>query len=188
MNFFTTMEPALQTYWYIAIPISLIFVVQAIMTFVGMDASDGLEADFSGDTVGTEDTFQLFSFRNLVNFLLGFSWGGISFYNLIENKIVLGVVAFLIGAVFLVLFFLIIRQLRKLEEDNTFKLHMVVDKTGDVYLKIPAEKSGHGIIQVSVQGAIREIKAVTDGPEIASGSVIRVRSVLSQDLVIVEKL
>ncbi len=188
MDFFSKMDPALQTYWYIAIPVSLIFIIQAIMTFVGLDSGDGLEADFDGDMDGGDEAFQLFSFRNLVNFLLGLSWGGISFYKLIENKLVLGLVAFAIGAAFLIVFFLIMRQLKKLEEDNTFTVQMALDRTGDVYLKIPAEKSGSGIIQVSVQGSVREIKAVTEGEEIPSGAMIRVIAILSQDLVVVEKL
>ena len=189
MDFFTSMEPMLRTYWFIALPVSLIFLIQAIMTFTGLDAGDGLDADFDGDTgAGGDAPFQLFSFRNLVNFLLGFGWGGIAFYDTIPNKVVLGIVAVLIGGLFLVLFFLIIRQLTKLEENNTFRLPMAVGKTGTVYLTIPAEKSGSGIIQVSVNGAIREISAITLNERIESGRMIRVTAVESDNLVIVEKL
>ena len=38
------------------------------MTFVGADASDGLDADFDGDLGGSDTPFQLFSFRNLIQF------------------------------------------------------------------------------------------------------------------------
>lgn len=188
MDFFNTMEPMLRTYWFIALPVSLIFLIQAIMTFTGMDAGDGIDADFDGDTGGGDAPFQLFSFRNLVNFLLGFGWGGIAFYTTISNKVTLGIVSFLIGSIFVALFFLIIRQLKKLEENNTFRLSMAVGKTGNVYLSIPAEKSGSGIIQVSVQGAVREIHAITLNERIESGAMIRITAVESDNLVIVEKL
>lgn len=188
MDFFDSMEPMLRTYWFIALPVSLIFLIQAIMTFTGLDAGDGLDADFDGDMDGGDTPFQLFSFRNLVNFLLGFGWGGICFYSTIPNKVVLGIVAFLIGCVFLLLFFLIIRQLRKLEENNTFQLPMAIGKTGNVYLTIPANKSGSGIVQVSVLGAVRELNAVTIGERIESGSMIRVTAVESDNLVQVERL
>lgn len=191
MEFFDNLDPMLRTYWFIALPVSLIFVIQAIMTFVGMDSSDGLDADFDGDMNSDSSgaaPFQLFSFRNLVNFLLGFSWGGIAFFKLIPNKFMLGAVAFVIGAIFLMLFFLIIRQLKKLEEDNSFKLPMSVGKTGNVYLTIPASKTDSGIVQVSVNGTLRELKAVTPGDKIESGTLIRVTGIESDTLIIVERL
>ena len=80
MEFFSSMDTYLQGFWFIAIPVSIIFVIQTVMTFVGANASDGLAADFDGDFSGNDAPFQLFSLRNLVNFLLGFSWTGISFY------------------------------------------------------------------------------------------------------------
>jgi hypothetical protein len=105
MEFFESMEPLLRTFWYIALPASLFFIIQSIMTFVGMDAHDGVDADFNSDFSGESAPFQLFSLRNLVNFMLGLGWGGICFYGVIENKIVLTGVALLVGIIFVALFF-----------------------------------------------------------------------------------
>ena len=60
MEFFSSMEPSLKGFWFIAIPVTLIFIIQTIMTFVGANASDGLEADFDGDFSGDDAPFQLF--------------------------------------------------------------------------------------------------------------------------------
>lgn len=188
MDFFNAMEPMLRTYWFIAIPASIIFILQTIMTLIGLDGSDGTTADFDGDLTDGDAPFQLFSFRNLINFLLGVGWGGISFYSLISNKFLLGVIAFLIGVLFLVIFFYIIKQLTKLEEDNTFKLEMSVGKTGNVYLTIPENKTGTGLVQVSVRGAVRELHAITTGEKIESGALIKVIAMESETLVIVEKI
>src|SRR5690606_3646473 len=114
MELFHNLEPWLKTFWFIAIPVRLIFLVQAAMTFIGADAADGIEADFEGDLGSSDAPFQLFSFRNLVNFLLGFSWSGISFYDHIPNKMLLLAVAVVIGVFFVWLYFFIIRQLQKL--------------------------------------------------------------------------
>ena len=89
MEILNQLDPLLQSFWYIAIPASLIFVIQTIMTFVGADASDGVSADFDSNLDGIDAPFQLFSLRNLINFLLGFSWTGISFFSTISNKFVL---------------------------------------------------------------------------------------------------
>ena len=65
MEFFSSMDTYLQGFWFIAIPVSIIFVIQTVMTFVGANASDGLAADFDGDFLGEDAPFQLFSLRNL---------------------------------------------------------------------------------------------------------------------------
>jgi hypothetical protein len=102
-DFLTNAAPELKIFWYVALPTTVIFLIQTVLTFIGADANDGGEANFEGD-FESETPFQLFSLRNLINFLLGFSWGGISFWNTIENKGLLLFVAFLIGASFLVFF------------------------------------------------------------------------------------
>lgn len=188
MEFFDNLDPLLRAFWYIALPASLIFLVQTVMTFMGADASDGVDADFDSDLSGADAPFQLFSLRNMINFLLGLGWGGVSFYTTISNPAVLIIVAVLIGAAFVYLFFLIIKQVQKLAEDNTFKITQTVQKTGTVYLRIPAQKSGSGIVQVSVNGSVHELKAVTDGDEIPSGTMIRVVEILDDHLILVTKL
>lgn len=188
MEFFSSMEPLLQTFWYIALAASLIFIIQTIMTFAGMDATDGVDADFNSDLSGTDAPFQLFSLRNLVNFLLGFGWGGICFWHYVENKLIVSFIAILVGAFFLWAFFIIIKQIQKLAEDNTFKIEESLNKTCSVYLSVPANKSGIGKIQVSVKGTTRELDAITLGEKIESGSAARVVKIESSNLVLIEKI
>ncbi|MBK9592840.1 MAG: NfeD family protein [Crocinitomicaceae bacterium] len=187
MEFFESMEPLLRTFWYIALPASLFFIIQSIMTFVGMDAHDGVDADFNSDFSGESAPFQLFSLRNLVNFMMGLGWGGICFYGVIENKIVLTGVALLVGIIFVALFFLAIKQIQKLAEDNTFKIAETMNKTASVYLTIPASKSGKGKIQISVRGSMHELDAMTEGDKIETGASVKVVRVEGSTLVFVEK-
>ena len=90
-EFFANMDGTQQFYWYIASGASVIFIIQTIMTFVGADADTGVDADFDGNLDGGDSPFQLFSLRNLINFLLGFGWAGVSLYNVIENNILLAI-------------------------------------------------------------------------------------------------
>lgn len=185
MEFFENMDTLLQTFWFIAIPTSLVFLIQTIMTFVGVDTSDGLHADFDGDLSDGDSTFQLFSLRNLINFLLGFSWSGISFYHLISNPTLLTVVAVSIGILFVFIFFIIIRQVQKLAEDNTFKIENTINKTAEVYLTIPGRKSGKGKVLISVNGSVHELDAITDGDKIVTGAVVKVLGIESQNILLV---
>lgn len=187
MDFFSTLEPLLRTFWYIAIPTSLIFLIQTIMTFAGVDTADSLEADFSADFGHSHEPFQVFSFRNLINFLLGFSWTGISFYKLIGNHFVLTTIAFLIGIAFVAVFFFIIQQIGKLSEDNSFQISNTVNQIGSVYLSIPEQKSGRGKVQISIKGAFHELDAVTENERIKTNEIVRIIGVENNTLV-VEKI
>jgi hypothetical protein len=85
------------------------------------------------------------------------------------------------------LFFVLIKQILKLSEDNSFKLENTLHKTADVYLTIPESKSGKGKIQISVKGSVHELDAMTQQLEkIPSGSVVKVIAVDS-GVLIVEK-
>ncbi|MBL7933714.1 MAG: NfeD family protein [Bacteroidia bacterium] len=187
MEMFDSPDPMLRTFWWIALPASIIFIIQTIMTFVGGDTFDGVDADFDGDLNDGHAPFQLFSFRNLINFLLGFSWTGISFYGLIANPVVLAVVSLLVGCLFVFLFFIIIRQVQKLAEDNSFRIQATLNKTAETYLPIPANRQGKGKVLVSVNGSMRELDAMTNDERIESGAPVKVVGIEQNAILIVEK-
>lgn len=188
MEILDTFPSLLKLFWFIAIPVSVIFLIQTVMTFVGADTTDGLNADFDSDFHGGETPFQLFSLRNLVNFLLGFSWGGISFYTTIPNQTLLVTVALAIGISFIFIFFLVIRQVQKLGEDNSFRIQNTISGTAEVYLAIPAQMSGKGKVLISIKGSMRELEAMTAQDRIPTGSVVRVIKVENDNILIVEKI
>ena len=177
MEFFNALEPLLKLFWLVAIPASVIFLIQAIMTFTGSDAMDGTSADFDSNLEGTDTPFQLFSLRNLVNFLLGFGWTGISFYDVISSKPLLIGLSIVVG-----------RKMMQLSENNSFNIQHTVGKVADVYLRIPAHKSGKGKVSVSVKGAFHEVDAVTEQDAIPSGTPVKIIQVMSGNILLVETL
>lgn len=177
-EFFSSMDATQQFYWYVAIGASVIFIIQTIMTFIGADTDTGIDADFDGNLDGTDSPFQLFSLRNLVNFLLGFGWTGAVLYGSFESKIIVGIIAFLVGSLFIILFFLVMKGLMKLSEDNTFKIEDTIGKTADVYMNIPAAKGGKGKIFISIKGSTHELPAITSSDmDIKSGSLVKVEAI-----------
>ena len=185
MDFIESLSPLLQTFWYVAIPTSFIFLIQTIITFTGMD---GIDTDFDGDVDGLDTHFHFFSFRNLIQFLLGFSWTGISFYNTIQNQLVLIVLSIAVGCLFVYFFFIVIKQIQKLEEDNSFSLPDTLNKSAEVYLKIPANKSGKGKIMISIKGAFHELDAMTEADAIASGITVVVTAIENNSIIIVKPI
>lgn len=188
MDFLNQLDPLQKLFWYIALPASLIFLIQSVLTILGTDAGDGTSADFDSDLQGDSEPFQLFSFRNLIHFLLGFGWSGVAFSPEISSLWLLLLTTTAIGAAFVAVFFLIIRQLMKLSEDNTFKIKETLHLQGSVYIPIPAHKSGMGKIQLSVKGSIHELDALTSGEKLESGTLVRVCHISGESLVEVEKL
>ena len=185
MNFLENYEPLLQAFWYIAIPVSIFFALQTITTFIGLS---GGETDIDSDGGDGEMPFEIFTLRNLINFLLGFSWTGISFYQKFENKTILIVISIGVGLAFVAIFFFLIKQILKLSEDNSFKIESTINKTAEVYLTIPANKSGKGKVQISVNGSFHELDAMTLNLEkLPSGSVVKVIAV-ENNILIVEKI
>lgn len=184
-EFFANMDGVQQFYWYIAIGASVIFIIQTVMTFIGADSDGGLDADFDGNMDGVEAPFQLFSLRNLVNFLLGFGWTGASLYSVISSNILLGIIAFIVGVIFIAIFFVLMRALMKLSEDNSFKIEDTIGKTADVYMNIPALKKGRGKVFVSVKGSTHELPAITSGEsELKSGSLVKIMGLEGEILIV----
>ena len=122
-DFLENLDVLHRYFWYVALFSSLIFVVQAVLTFIGSDSTDGTAPDFDGDFDGVDAPFQLFSLRNLTNFLLGFGWTSVAFYPMIENKFLLTILAAAVGIGFVLIFFLIIKQFLKLLQYNNFKIN-----------------------------------------------------------------
>ncbi|KMQ65501.1 serine protease [Chryseobacterium angstadtii] len=183
-EFLQNLEPLHQGFWYTAIAASFIFLIQTVLTFIGGGHGEVAHADFSGDS-HADSPFQLFSFRNLINFLLGFGWSGVAFYNAIGSKALLIFIAVLVGAGFIFLFFILILQIMKLTEDNTFKLENLIGRAGEVYLTIPENMSGKGKITISLNGTSHELQAMTEEKEkIQSGDSVRVVYIYDKILVV----
>ena len=177
------MDSLLQGFWWVALISSLIFVIQMVLTFAGSDHSD-LHTDFDSNVNHLDTPFQLFTLRNLINFMLGFGWTGIAFYNTIPSKTILVFLAVIVGFAFVALFFIIIRQMLKLTEDNTFNIQLLLNHTGTVYLKIPPKLEGAGKVQISLRGSTHELDAMTEGQAIPSGAVVVVQRIENNLLIV----
>ena len=89
----------MKVFWGCALFGSLFMVVQLVLSLVGIGDTD---IDFSGDSLDGLDAsggMDLFTIKNMVNFFVGFGWGGVTFGNVIEADWLLVLVAVLCGCV-----------------------------------------------------------------------------------------
>ena len=181
MNFFNSLEPLQRFFWVIACCASLVFIIQTIMTFIGLGTDADIDAgpmDGAVDSVEDGELSGVFSFRNLINFLLGYGWAGVLLFDSIEKRFLLQIVAIAVGLLFVLAFVFMFRQVMKLSHDGSFKMKEAVG--------LPA-RSGRGKVQVSVKGSVHEIDAVTDSDtEIATGGQVEIVEVLGDDLLLVK--
>lgn len=173
----------LQIFWGCAVVASLIFLVQMVLTLIGMDSSD-MDVDFDGaNTMDLGGGLNLFTIKNFIGFLVGFGWAGVCFYNSITSSILLILVAVIVGLLFVGIFVVIYKQTKKLEHNGAFQIDEVKGTTVSVYLRIPAQGSGKGKVQVSQNGSVHELDALTDGEEIPSGTKVKVVEIVDNETV-----
>ncbi len=183
---YQSMDTWMQVFWGCAIVGSIIFIIQMVLTLIGMDSSD-MDVDFDGgDTMDLGGGISLFSIKNFVNFIVGFGWAGVCFNGAIKNMWLLTFIAVLVGVGFVLMFFFIKKQTKKLEHNGAFNIEDCIGKTVDVYLRIPAQREGKGKVQVSINGSVQEFDAMTDGEAFSSGRKVTVVSVIDGSTVLVK--
>ena len=178
-----------KVHWGIALPSTIIFVIQLIMTLAGGDTDD-LDVDHDGDFDGDHgDGMHILSVKSVLAFLMFYGWGGLAaiqkgmlvWWGVSGISLVIGIIMMLFTAW---LFFMLL----KLQSSGTMIITNAIGKQGEVYLTIPAKKSGTGKIQIIIQGGYKTLDAVTEDTEdIKTGSFVEVLDVINDTLVVTHK-
>ena len=179
---------AQKVYWCIAVPFSLIFVLQTIMTFFGGDVHD---LDASGDSDLSVDhdagiDFQFITLKNLIAFFTIFGWTGVAALRTGYSMPTTLMISFISGLIMMLVMAAIVYFMSKLSDDGTLNLKNAIGKTGTVYITIPANRGGTGQIQIKVQG-LQTLDAMTDNDvDIKTGAIVEVRDVIRGDILLVK--
>ncbi len=186
--------------WGITLAASLIFVIQTIMTFLGADTGGDFDMDAGGldgmdggldDGSGMEmgSGMNLYTFRNLINFLIGFGWSMILLQDSIASKAVLVIISLLVGLSLVALVMFMFKWLSGMQQSGNINVYKsAVGCQGKVYLTIPGERAGEGKVQITINNAVREYSALTDSDTLKTGTPIKVVEVLSPSTLLVEEL
>lgn len=173
--------------WGVTLAATLVFIIQSILTFIGADA----DADFNTDVDGALDGgTNLYTFRNFVNFVLGFGWTAILLQDSISSWPLLIMVSVLVGVALVAAVMYLFKWLSSMQQSGNINLEKsAAGREGTVYLTIPAARKGTGKVQISINGAIREYDAVYEGESaLKTGTPIRVVDVVDSNTVLVEEI
>lgn len=159
-SWWTEKETFEKILWGIAIVFSLLFIVQTIFSFLGGDGAEG----HSDESIGEDDGihYQFFTIRNMVAFFTMFAWTGITCTSLGLGKGLTVAVSTGTGVLLVVAMVIILASASRLRASGTLQMKNALDKVGEVYIPIPAKRSGQGKIHIQVQGRLQELDAVTD--------------------------
>lgn len=201
MEWWASLEGALQIFYAIAIGSSLVLILQFVMTLVGMgaggmdidapggiDLPDGVDlpqGDLDIDSAG----IGLLSSRTILAFFVGFGWAGVIALHSSGSLFPSLVIALVFGVIFMLVVFKMLSAIASLAESGNIDIRNAVGRTATVYTPIPPRRAGHGQIQVVVQGRLREFPAVTDEEAaLSTGSDIRVVEVLGGGTMLVRRM
>ncbi len=183
-----TMDLLEKIYWCFAIPFSLLFVIQIIITFFAGDM-DSIEAEGDADAAVDDDTgidFQFLTLKNLIAFFTIFGWTGIACINGGMSTLATVFISIALGLVMMTIMASIAYFMGKLTDDGTLNLKNAKGKVASVYLRIPAKRKGTGKVQVKVQG-LQTLDAITDSEEdIATGALVEIIEVVNDDILLVK--
>lgn len=169
--------------WSIALFFSFLFILQSIVSFfTGGDHGDGDGTDVDAHDFGS----QFFTLKNMIAFFTMFGWAGLAAYKGGVNNFLVIVLALAAASALVLVMYFLMKQSSRLRHSGTLEMKNAINKIGETYLRIPANRSGIGKIQVQVQGRLMELDAMTDDTEdIATGRPIQVVSILSNQILLV---
>ncbi len=204
-----------QIFYCIAIPSTLILLIQTIMMFIGMgddgdisDAeipdgdvvdvdlpdSDEIDGVFGGNSVAhTADAFgleglRILTVRGIIAFLVVFGWVGVVMTGSGVPLWLTLPVATICGFFTMLLLALLMKLVLKLRSDGNIDNRNAIGTAGKVYLTIPAERRGEGKVQIMLQGSFVDRNAVTDDKEaIPTGSEVVVIGVSGSTTLVVRR-
>jgi hypothetical protein len=147
-----------------------------------------LDIDFDFDFLDSTEFAQYLTLTSLVYFLTMFGWVGLLCSQKGFGSAASSIFGIVSGFAFVFLMNGMMAILYKLEENNITATGDSIGKTGHVYLKIPKERSGCGIINVSINNSTREFQAMTDSQsDIATGSSVVVAKIINETTVLVTR-
>jgi len=188
LDWFSSLEWFPKIYWAIAIIASLNFIVTIVMSLIGGDTDElgDVDAEIDGDTgIG----FQFITYKNLVGFFTIFGWSGIACIDEGFSKPTTIIISLICGLIMMTIMAAMFYYMRKLSDSGTLDYKNALDQIGEVYLTVGANRSKIGKAHVRIQGALRELEALTDSDtDLKTGTVIKVTSVTPNGILIIEKL
>ena len=209
IDWWNSLSTAAQIFACVAIPATLVLLIQTIMMFLGLgedsdggmdDIGDGADTDIGDGDLGDDidadiydaaglDGLRIFTVRGIIAFFVVFGWVGVLMDSSGADLYLTLPIAAVCGFGMMVALAFLFRAVMRLRSDGNIDNRNAIGTAGKVQLTIPPARTGEGKVHLMLQGAYVERSAVTDEEEaIPTGCEIVVVGVSGQtDLVVKRK-
>ncbi|MFT5289339.1 MAG: hypothetical protein ACI8QS_000747 [Planctomycetota bacterium] len=151
------------------------------LNLFGLGGDGDVDPDVDVDDIDGGEGMHFLSVRALSAFLIFFGLVGNAGVQEGWSTPVHTLTAFGAGSSVMVMVAFIMRFFIRMQSSGTIDAHGAVGMTAQVYLRIPAERSGKGKIQVMLQGRTAEFQAVTTGEAIPTGAACVIQKQVTSD-------
>lgn len=190
IEWWNSLSLAAQIFYCIALPSTLVLLVQTILMFIGLgedadgdvdvdtdvdaDVDADVDIDVDGDIPDGDEGFlatvdaegfaglRVFTIRGIIAFLVVFGWVGVVMETAGITLWLTLPVATASGFAIMLLLAFIFKALMKLRSDGNTDNRNAIGTAGRVHLTIPPSRTGEGKVHVMLQGSYVERDAVTD--------------------------
>lgn len=169
-----------QTLFALALFSTLVFAIQVVFSLFGIGEGDATALD-SGDLPFGD----VFTIRNGMAFLMGFSWGGLMAHDWgLTHPFLAVLVGLVLGCIFVAVNMGLFALVSMVKHEGNVRLQNAVGRPGTVSLVVPAGRTGVGKVSISVQGRLLECHAVTEGEAIPRNTSVTVLGLAGSQLIV----
>ena len=181
LSWWQTLGSAEQWFWSIGLISNALFTIYLVVQFAGSH-----DAELHDGDIDTDAGFTILSLRSLLAFGMFMGYTGVVSLRMgagWPTALIAGVAAGVLAAW---LAWRLLRLILRLQSSGTLDLQNTIGQTGEVHLQIPARLEGAGKIMVEVQGALRELDAVSEEQAIPTGQPVIVVGITGAGALIVQ--
>ena len=212
-EWWTAMSTLQQFFYLLAIPGTVLLVIQTVLLLIGLGNGDG-DLDTAGDAGDADVDFDVdgdgacdadhdfshdgdapdasdaalrpFTARGIVAFFAVGGWTGVALLDLNVPPVAASLLAFVAGTAAMFLVAVAILLLNKLQDDGNLDMRNAIGVTGEVYVPIPAE--GKGKITLILQERFTDMDAICPTGALKTGQAVTVVDVAENNVLVVKPI
>lgn len=178
-----------QVFWGIALIFSLLFLIQFGLSLLGADVDADADVDVDLGEHGSfslDPSFTLLSVRSIIAFFTFFGWMGVLALSKGYGSGMVILIAAGSGLAAMVIVAYLMYFFSRLAEEGNADLTELIYKNATVYLTIPERRKGKGKVHVTLNNALREMDAVTEGERLDNGKSVKIIEIIEDNILVVE--
>ena len=154
----------------------------------GMDVHDagGHETDHAdGHADEAVGDFRFFTIRGIVAFFCIFGWAGFALCDTSLSAAAIIPISFVAGLAAMLLIGLMFFAVKRMQDSGNIRYSNAIGQGAQVYIPIPAKRTGAGKVMVTIQERLVEAEAVTDETKkLATGETVQVVGNIGNTLIV----